>query len=30
MRMVTHMDVSDADIDDALSRIAEAAKARRC
>ena len=28
MRVVTHMDVSDADIDDALSRITEAAKAR--
>jgi threonine aldolase len=28
MRVVTHMDVSEADIDDALGRIAEAAKAR--
>jgi threonine aldolase len=28
MRVVTHMDVSKADIDDALSRITEAAKAR--
>ena len=28
MRVVTHMDVSEADIDDALSRITEAAKAR--
>jgi threonine aldolase len=27
MRVVTHMDVSEADIDDALSRIAEVAKA---
>jgi threonine aldolase len=28
MRAVTHMDVSEADIDDALGRIAEVAKAR--
>jgi threonine aldolase len=28
MRVVTHMDVSEADINDALSRITEAAKAR--
>jgi len=28
MRVVTHMDVSKADIDDALSRITEAAKVR--
>jgi len=28
MRAVTHMDVSEADIDDALSRIGEAAKNR--
>ena len=28
MRVVTHMDVSEADIDDALGRIAEVAKAR--
>ncbi len=28
VRAVTHMDVSEADIDDALGRIAEVAKAR--
>jgi hypothetical protein len=28
MRVVTHMDVPEADIDDALGRIAEVAKAR--
>ena len=28
IRVVTHMDVSEADVDDALGRIAEVAKAR--